>query len=340
MLANGRSPSRSLRPSTRRTVTPLRARGAGRRGAEPPAHLHPLRSRTRGRRRLPGDGARRGRYTARADERRRGAPACTADCDGACYGSSPWHRAPRHHAGRPSRRRDAASTHGPTSSVLARSCTRWCRAIGPLAERPRRRCSAPFCVTIRSRCGLPRRSSPSSGSACQRNQATAFRPWRTSYTRSTSLVVPRKEAPSIAVLPFTSMSADVEDEYFGDGVAEELINALTQLNGLHVAARRCVRSCTFRRSICTNRRYASWTRASSGGRGREPLRAAGYGPRGATPDTHVWNEAPERVLIPFMPRPQHARNVFDARGLGDWGGRAYLKSCRGRSAASDGATRA
>ena len=50
-------------------------------------------------------------------------------------------------------------------------------------------------------------------------------------------VAPRKEAPSIAVLPFTSMSADVDNEYFSDGIAEEIINALTQLEGLHVAAR-------------------------------------------------------------------------------------------------------
>ena len=50
-------------------------------------------------------------------------------------------------------------------------------------------------------------------------------------------VAPRAEAPSIAVLPFTSMSADVDNEYFSDGVTEELINALTQLDGLQVAAR-------------------------------------------------------------------------------------------------------
>ncbi len=43
--------------------------------------------------------------------------------------------------------------------------------------------------------------------------------------------------PSIAVLPFTNLSADPEQEYFCDGMAEELINGLAQLGGLKVAAR-------------------------------------------------------------------------------------------------------
>ena len=42
---------------------------------------------------------------------------------------------------------------------------------------------------------------------------------------------------SIAVLPFANMSADAENEYFSDGVSEEIINALTRLPGLRVAAR-------------------------------------------------------------------------------------------------------
>jgi serine/threonine protein kinase/Flp pilus assembly protein TadD len=42
---------------------------------------------------------------------------------------------------------------------------------------------------------------------------------------------------SVAVLPFVNMSSDKENEYFSDGLAEELINALSKVEGLHVAAR-------------------------------------------------------------------------------------------------------
>jgi eukaryotic-like serine/threonine-protein kinase len=45
------------------------------------------------------------------------------------------------------------------------------------------------------------------------------------------------EAASIAVLPFANLSADRENEYFGDGLAEEIINALAQVEGLKVIAR-------------------------------------------------------------------------------------------------------
>ena len=43
--------------------------------------------------------------------------------------------------------------------------------------------------------------------------------------------------PSIAVLPFANMSRDADDEYFSDGLAEEIINALAQVVGLKVIAR-------------------------------------------------------------------------------------------------------
>ena len=42
---------------------------------------------------------------------------------------------------------------------------------------------------------------------------------------------------SIAVLPFTDMSAGKDQEYFSDGIAEELLNALAKLKNLRVAAR-------------------------------------------------------------------------------------------------------
>ena len=47
----------------------------------------------------------------------------------------------------------------------------------------------------------------------------------------------KADVPSIAVLPFANMSADPEQEYFCDGMAEEIINALTQLDNLRVVAR-------------------------------------------------------------------------------------------------------
>ena len=50
---------------------------------------------------------------------------------------------------------------------------------------------------------------------------------------------PSRNAPpaSAAVLPFTNMSSDKDQEYFSDGLTEELITALSQVQGLRVAAR-------------------------------------------------------------------------------------------------------
>jgi len=46
-----------------------------------------------------------------------------------------------------------------------------------------------------------------------------------------------RREPSIAVLPFANLSADPDQEYFCDGMAEEIINALTHLENLRVIAR-------------------------------------------------------------------------------------------------------
>jgi serine/threonine-protein kinase len=48
---------------------------------------------------------------------------------------------------------------------------------------------------------------------------------------------PRAAPTAIAVLPFKNMSADPENEYFSDGMTEEIINALGKLPKIHVASR-------------------------------------------------------------------------------------------------------
>ncbi|MEO5565202.1 MAG: tetratricopeptide repeat protein [Luteimonas sp.] len=49
--------------------------------------------------------------------------------------------------------------------------------------------------------------------------------------------IPPVPAKSIAVLPFVNMSGDPANEYFSDGITEEILNALAQVPGLKVAAR-------------------------------------------------------------------------------------------------------
>ena len=48
------------------------------------------------------------------------------------------------------------------------------------------------------------------------------------------------EKPSIAVLPFANMSADPEQEYFSDGITDDLITDLSKVSGLFVIARNSV----------------------------------------------------------------------------------------------------
>jgi len=54
---------------------------------------------------------------------------------------------------------------------------------------------------------------------------------------SPTIALGRISEKSIAVLPFTNLSAEKESEYFSDGLAEEILNALSQVEELSVAAR-------------------------------------------------------------------------------------------------------
>lgn len=59
-----------------------------------------------------------------------------------------------------------------------------------------------------------------------------------SLARFANLIdAPDAVGPSIAVLPFVNMSSDVEQEYFSDGLSEELLNLLAKIPALRVASR-------------------------------------------------------------------------------------------------------
>jgi serine/threonine-protein kinase len=70
--------------------------------------------------------------------------------------------------------------------------------------------------------------------------AEALRPFSTGGTGQRTPPETQRSAPaqkSIAVLPLANMSADPENEYFADGMTEEIINALAKVPGLQVASR-------------------------------------------------------------------------------------------------------
>ncbi len=54
------------------------------------------------------------------------------------------------------------------------------------------------------------------------------------------MAFPLPDKPSIAVLPFINMSNDAEQEYFVDGITEDLITDISKISGLFVIARNSV----------------------------------------------------------------------------------------------------
>src|ERR1700730_17906630 len=82
-----------------------------------------------------------------------------------------------------------------------------------------------------------------------KNIAEPMRAWRLQIDKNSPSPTPKKTAveaaqplalpdrPSIAVLPFQNMSGDTEQEYFADGVVEDIITALSRFKSLFVIAR-------------------------------------------------------------------------------------------------------
>jgi adenylate cyclase len=82
----------------------------------------------------------------------------------------------------------------------------------------------------------------SMGSQTLKNIAQPVDAWRWLPARASSVtasapVLPLPDKPSIAVLPFQNMSGDPEQQYFADGMVEEIITALSRFKSLFVIAR-------------------------------------------------------------------------------------------------------
>jgi adenylate cyclase len=68
---------------------------------------------------------------------------------------------------------------------------------------------------------------------------TWLRPWEPTIEPASveNMAFPLPDKPSIAVLPFTNMSDDAGQDYFADGITEDLITDLSKISGLFVIAR-------------------------------------------------------------------------------------------------------
>jgi adenylate cyclase len=64
-----------------------------------------------------------------------------------------------------------------------------------------------------------------------------LQPWQSSKAPYEAEALPLPDQPSIAVLPFENLSGDPEQEYFADGIAEDVITDLSKTSGLFVIAR-------------------------------------------------------------------------------------------------------
>jgi len=82
--------------------------------------------------------------------------------------------------------------------------------------------------------GLGARKEKISNTISDKGQMTSDQGQRTYYKGQ---VTSSKMEPSIAVLPFTNMSPDEDQDYFADGIAEEILYSLTRVKELEVRGR-------------------------------------------------------------------------------------------------------
>lgn len=126
-----------------------------------------------------------------------------------------------------------------------------------------------------------------------------------------------RDAGSIAVLAFENMSPDPENAYFAEGISEEILNILADIDGLHVASRTSAFS--FRGSktpipeIAQALDVAHVLEGSVRKQGNR-VRITAQLIRADT-DGHVWSEAFDRDLVDiFQVQEEIAQSITDALG--------------------------
>ena len=122
---------------------------------------------------------------------------------------------------------------------------------------------------------------------------------REAFRKAVQTEMPAQQQPSIAVLPFANMGADNENEYFSDGLAEEIINFLAQIPGLKVTAR--TSAFAFRGKEQDIRKIAEragraqpFSKAACG----DPGTASASLPSSSTPQDgyHLWSQRYDREM--------------------------------------------
>ena len=126
------------------------------------------------------------------------------------------------------------------------------------------------------------------------------------------------DKPSVAVLPFTNMSGDPDQEYFSDGITEDIITELSKISGLFVIARHS--SFTYKGKSATLSQIGRdlgvrYVLEGSVRKAGNRLRISAQLTDAAS-DHHVWAERYDRELEDvFAVQDDVARSVVDALAI-------------------------
>ncbi|MEY2540203.1 MAG: adenylate cyclase [Verrucomicrobiota bacterium] len=133
--------------------------------------------------------------------------------------------------------------------------------------------------------------------------------------RPTEKIEPARDRMSICVLPFANMSGDAEQEYFSDGISEDIITDLSKVSALHVVSRNT--AFTFKGKPVDVRQVATQLNVShvlegsvrkAGGRVRITAQLID-----GSNDSHVWAERYDRDLNDiFALQDEISRAIVDA----------------------------